>query len=182
MSLFQRETSARETVLLWHYRVLYGEFEYLGSGEGPSPELRRLLRQQSLSDAMSLEDFQSVFPEPKLAEPRILAQILRARATRTLRQAVNQSRWLRHTQLGCFLWEQPERFLEIRGSPRFPRFQDEQVEFLSRSIAGVLSRYEPSTAVRYLARLVERCELCEKRPAFMVLIRDGRRSPWCGNC
>lgn len=115
-----------------------------------------------------------------LPENEILAQLLRAKAERTIRKLVNKSHWLRGSILGVFLREQPGCFLEIKASPRFPKSRELQIEFLARSIAAVLTRYEPSTGYKYLASLVKRCRACGQKTAMLRLVRNTERS-WRGS-
>jgi hypothetical protein len=202
--------SGQQLVLEWAYQSVYGTLWGMRYGSGLRPEAARLLREASpqLNEEHWIEEMRArereletfipqdltdedwLIREPReisralesLPEPDLFDRLMKSNAPRTVRKLVNQSKWLRGPRgLGLFLKEQPERFLSIRKSSRFPRSTDKQIDFLARSIGAVLARYEPSTGVRYLARL-GMCEHCGERPAVMALTRGGETRSWCGAC
>lgn len=104
-------------------------------------------------------------------EPILFAQLIRTQSTRSVRKIVNQSHWLSSSRTGGFLSQEPARFLGIKLSPRFPKSPQKQIDFLARSIAGMLVGYEPATAYRYLGSLIEWCQYCREKPALLYLQR-----------
>lgn len=202
--------SGQQLVLECAYQSVYGTLWGMKYGSGLRPEVARLLREASpqLNEERWLDDLRArerkleMFSPQDLAdedwvarehaeiaraleslpEPELFDRLMKSNAPRTVRKLVNQSKWLRGPRgLGLFLKKQPERFLSIKMSARFPRSPDKQIEFLARSIGAVLAGYEPSTGVRYLARL-GMCEQCGERPAVTKLTRAGETCSWCGAC
>jgi hypothetical protein len=189
--------SAKELILLWRYHTIHGTLCGMMNGGGVAslPEVHRILTEVANEDFADGDDLPVFSPEQgvetdavqtdyeqrrktedirlnsTLPESEILAQLMRAKAERTVRELVNKSQWLRGSTLGIFLREQPGRFLAIKASPRFPKSLENQIEFLARSIAAVFARYEPTTGYKYLASLVERCQACDQKPAKLQLVR-----------
>jgi hypothetical protein len=71
------------------------------------------------------------------AEPRTLAALLSADSRRTIRKRMNQSEWLPGTPLGEFLWDEPNRFLQIKASLQIPKSLNKQVELQEKRIARI---------------------------------------------
>jgi hypothetical protein len=169
--------SARQLVLEWAYQTVHGTLWRMHYGIGLPPELARMITDEDS------EYTRAVAEERKQAEPEIFLRLMHAKAPRTVRKLVNQSRWLHGSRLGIVLQEQPERFLAIKAHRRFPKTSpDRQIEYLARTIGAVMVGYRPSTGLSYLARQLKWCEQCGERPAVMELITDGRVYSWCGAC
>jgi hypothetical protein len=195
--------AGQQLVLLWRYQQVYGTLWRMAEiGDGLLPEVAKILAEdksvdpplvsqglaQNIDDSVFL-DYQARLPRaPMEAEPELFAQLLRAKHTRTIRTLVKRSCWLRGSHLGLFLWQQPDRFLKIKSSPRFPKSSHKQIEFLARRIGALLAGYEPSTGDRYIPGLINWCICCGERPAALGLIREGETDtswsgrPWCGAC
>ncbi len=104
-------------------------------------------------------------------EVGMLTRLICANATRTVRKLANESRFCQRGPLGFFLREHPEHFLAIKASPRFPKAPEKQIKFLARTIGAKIAGYEAQTGYKYLGALIERCELCNEKPAVIQLIR-----------
>lgn len=168
--------SAKKLTLRWTYQAVHGTLLGMYKGVRWPDEVVRIVSESNGEHAGLFDE------QRRLAEPETFDRMMRATAPRTVRRLVKQSQWLRGSRLGVLLWEQPERFLEIKAHPRFPKTSAEkQIDFLARTTSALIAGYQPNTSLKYLATM-QRCEHCGERFAVIELIRDNRVYQWCGEC
>jgi len=161
--------------------------EFLNELKVGTPSARALFKNAVEEDCAARIIARLVAGGDAIAEPELLTRLLNADNPETVREIVNESRWLRGggdgqgNLLGSLLWKHPYFLISVKKNQHrrlrtHPNHSDERMVFFAKAIAAESAGYKMSAGDGHLACYIERCANC-KRPASKEHIACLHRVP-----